>query len=200
MTARSATRDETFPHRWQAEILQTPPLIAPARHFIYPQAVEEVEQGALQILLRARPDAEQQMMTFALGFADAALPHGLWGCPNPAQLCAIAGGYAYLVDAEDPRQWSQIPYRPVLSVHPVLESGLLIVSSFHQLWALGANGPAWETARLSWEGLRVTEISGGTLHGFGWDLGTDAEVAFSVDLATGQHTGGAGPERASSPT
>jgi hypothetical protein len=131
------------------------------------------------------------MMTFALGFAEPTLPHGLWSCPNPAQLCAVAGGYAYIVQADEPAKWIQVPYRPVVSVHPIAEQNLLIFTSFYQLWALGPEGHAWETARLSWEGLRVTEIAGHNLHGFGWDLQTDREVPFTVDLTTGAHSGGA---------
>jgi hypothetical protein len=192
MAVRPATRDESFAHNWQVEILEKPPLIAPTKQYVYPQAVEEVERGALQILLRAQPGTAPVMMTFALGFADPSLPHGIWSCPNPEELCAIAGGYAYIVQAENPAQWLQIPYRPVASVHPIAEHDLLIFTSFHRLWALGPKGHAWETARLSWEGIRVTEIADRKLHGFGWDIQTDAEVAFTVDLTTGNLTGGAG--------
>ncbi len=191
MAIRAITRDESFAHNWQAEILEFPPLITPAKQYVYPQAVEEVERGALQLLLRAEPRVAPVMMTFALGFADPSLPHGIWSCPNPKQLCGVAGGYAYIVQADEPAQWVQVPYRPVVSIHPAAEQDLLIFTSFHQLWALGPEGPAWETARLSWEGLRVTEISGQRLQGFGWDLQTDTEAAFTVDLATGTHTGGA---------
>ena len=184
--------DTAFPHDWKVEILEAPPLIAPTRHYIYPQAVEEVERGALQIYLRSRPEAEFAMATFALGFADPSLPHGVWSCPNRDQMCAIAGGYAYVVDVASPEKWMQIPYRPVTWVDAAPEHKLLLFASFHRLWALGAEGKAWETGRLSWEGLRVTGIEGQHLHGFGWDLETDSEVPFAVDLTTGQHIGGAG--------
>jgi len=190
MPSRTIGFNESFPHTWRAEILERPPLIAPARRYVYPQAVDEVEIGALLLLLRSGPSATPVMATFALGFEDPSLPHGLWSCPNPNQLCAIAGGYAYLVQADHPELWLQVPYRPVTSVHPVPQHSLLIFSSFHKLWALGQNGMAWETERLSWEGLRVTKIQGEELSGFGWDLNTDAEVPFLVDLLTGHHTGG----------
>jgi hypothetical protein len=56
--------------------------------------------------------------------------------------------------------------------------------------AWSASGLAWETARLSWEGVRITSVEGNTLHGMGWNLLTDREVAFEVDLLTGHHQGG----------
>jgi hypothetical protein len=184
--------DTTFHHDWRVEILEAPPLIAPTRHYIYPQAVEEVERGALQIYFRSRPEVERAMATFALGFADPSLPHGVWSCPNSRQMCAIAGGYAYVVDLDRPDKWVQIPYRPVTWVDAAPEHKLLLFASFHRLWALGVEGKAWETNRLSWEGLRVTGINGRQLHGFGWDIETDSEVPFTVDLATGDHTGSGG--------
>jgi len=48
----------------------------------------------------------------------------------------------------------------------------------------------WESARLSWEGIQITGIDGDVLHGTGWSLMTDQEVAFSLNLRTGQHQGG----------
>ena len=189
MGVRSATRDESFPCDWRAEVLGAPPLIAPAQQYVYPRAVEEVELGALQLLLRAQPGAAPVLATFALGFVEPALPHGIWSCPNPGQICAVAGGYAYIVRAHAPGEWLQVPYRPVVSIHPAAESKLLVFAGFHKLWALGPDGQAWETARLSWEGLRVTGIAGEELSGYGWDLNTDTEVPFTVDLRTGRHTG-----------
>ncbi|HUZ04912.1 MAG TPA: hypothetical protein VMU62_06125, partial [Acidobacteriaceae bacterium] len=139
------------------------------------------------------PDAAPFLATFALGFAEPSVPHGIWSCPNPNQLCAVAGGYAYIIDITQPEVWQQIPYRPVTTLYVAAEQRLLLFSGFHSLFALGENGRAWETSRLSWEGLRITGLEADTLSGFGWDLMTDTEVLFTVDLLTGGHTGGAAP-------
>ena len=71
-----------------------------------------------------------------------------------------------------------------------MAQGLLLFVGFHSMVAWGRNGLAWESARLSWEGVRIVSIDGDVLHGMGWNLLTDREVAFSVDLLTGQHQGG----------
>ncbi len=52
---------------------------------------------------------------------------------------------------------------------------------------------AWESARLSWEGVRITSVDGDVLHGTGWNMMTDQEAAFSLDLLTGKHQGGGFP-------
>ena len=44
--------DLRFPRKWEAEILPARPLILPPRHFVYPREAEEVERGALEIMVR----------------------------------------------------------------------------------------------------------------------------------------------------
>jgi hypothetical protein len=174
----------SFPHSWHAEILRQRPPILPQRHFTYPREAEEVERGALELMVRPTSGAPF-LATFALGFADPAAPSGLWSCPDPHELCALAGGYAYIVNTLEPERFTQIEFRPVLEVHPVPDPQLLLFCGSTAVLAWGAQGLAWKTPRLSSEGLRITEILDGALHGFGWDLMTDHEVPFAVDLATG---------------
>jgi hypothetical protein len=181
--------DSTFPHTWQAEVLAARPLISPARHFVYPAQVEEVERGALELIIRPQ-GAQPFLATCALGFAGSAVPTGVWTCPDPASLCAVAGGYAYVIDTRDPTQWEQISYRPVTAVTPVADHDLLIFSSFQSILAWGRTGKVWQTGRLSWDGLRITAIRGETLVGLGWDMKTDVEREFEINLKTGEHRGG----------
>ena len=182
-----------FPHEWRAEVLRTPPLIAPARQFTYPRQIageeDALARGAL--LVQVQPAAGGTFLaTCALGFTDPTMPTGIFACPNPRELCAVAGGYAYLIDTASPEHSTHIPLKPVTEVLALVDHGLLLFAGFHSILAWGSYGLAWQTARLSYEGLRITGVDGGSLHGFGWNLMTDKEVAFSVDLCTGTHTGG----------
>jgi hypothetical protein len=176
----------SFPHDWQATVLERRPLISPARHFVYPREVEEVERGALELIVRPQEGSEF-LATFALGFADSAVPTGVWSCPNPQWFCTIAGGYAYLVNSTDPQQWKMVEYRPVLAVNALMSQRLLLFAGHQSLMAYGANGKAWETSRLSWEGLKILEVREASLTGLGWDLMTDREFEFEVDLRSGEH-------------
>lgn len=183
--------DLTFPHEWQATVPLHRPLIAPAsftsmRHFVYPREVEEIERGALELIVRPH-EGREFLATFALGFADPAVPTGIWTCPNPTWLCAVAGGYAYLVNTDNPHQWEMIEYRPVLALTPVLSQQLLLFSGHQSLTAYGPDGKAWETGRLSWEGIKFLDIRETRLTGLGWDLMADQEFQFEVDLRSGEH-------------
>jgi hypothetical protein len=201
-----------FPHNWTAEILPNRPMILPSRHYVYPAIVEEVERGALEVLVQpGSPEALPFLATCALGFRDPAAPTGLWSCPNPDWLCAVSGGYAYLIDTIHPENFTMLRYRPLLDVlcylpdfldnlpdnlHkmrdeiPILRNGLLLFVGHHSILAWGREGEAWESERLSWEGITNLRIESGTagtiLHGEGWDLMTDKTLPFALELQTGK--------------
>jgi hypothetical protein len=186
-----------FARDWSAEVLAKSPLIAPARQFTYPQQIagEEDAMARGALLLQVHPAGTGKtggtfLATCALGFTDPAMPTGIFSCPNPRELCAVAGGYAYIIDTAAPERSTHIPLKPIAEVLALTEHGLLIFVGFHAIVAWGREGLAWQTARLSWEGLRVTGVQGCALKGFGWNMPTDKEVEFSIDLRTGAHTGG----------
>lgn len=181
----TATLHPEFPRAWEAEILTQRPLILPPRHFTYPREAEEVERGAFEVMIR--PEAHPPFLaTFALGFADSAAPTGAWSCPEAQDLCAVAGGYAYIVDTRDPNRFAHLPLRPVLEVRPLPGQNLLLFAGSRSLLAWGEDGLAWQTGSLSSEGLRIVAVGERELHGFGWDLTTDREIPFVIDLATGE--------------
>ena len=178
----------TFAHSWRAEILPGRPLILPKRQFVYPREAEEVERGAMEVLVRPG-NGEPFLATCALGFADPAAPTGGWSCPHPDWLCAVSGGYAYLIDTTAPERFAQVEYRPVLEVRALREQLLLLFVGHHSLLAWGVDGQLWLTPRLSWEGVTITDVDGDALRGIGWDLLSDADVPFAIDLRSGERIG-----------
>ena len=195
--------DLSFVHRWQAEILPARPLILPTRHFVYPRQAEEVERGALELLIRpaavavdesspkppldapSSPFAMEFLATCALGFLDPAVPTGIWSTPNPEEICAVSGGYAYLIDTSAPERFTMLPYRPVLEVRPLPAQGLLLFVGHRSILAWGRHGQGWQAEKLSSEGVVIASINGSVLHGVGWDLFTAKEIPFALDLRTG---------------
>lgn len=173
-----------FPHAWRCQILSARPLILPPRHFTYPGEAEEVERGALELMIH--PEGAQPFLaTCAVGFADPAVPTGVWSAPNPLEVCAVSGGYAYLIDTARPERFTMIPYRPVLDIRVAIPQGLLLFIGNRSILAWGGIGVAWESPKLSDEGLTLSAIDGDTLHGLGWQMMTDKETPFALDLRTG---------------
>ncbi len=181
----SPTIDRTFPHRWRAEILGARPVILPPRHYTYPRQAEEVERGALEVMV-APEGAPPFLATCAHGFRDPIVPSGLWSTPNPEEICAVAGGYAYLIDTTAPERFTMLPYRPVLEVRAVVAESLLLFVSNRSILAWGCGGQAWESGKLSDEGVTVTAIESGILRGTGWNMMTDKAPPFALDLRSGR--------------
>lgn len=193
MTSPAPTFDGAFAHNWAAEILPNRPMILPSRHYVYPALVDEVERGALEVLIRRADASEPFLATCALGFRDPAAPTGIWSMPDPDWLCAISGGYAYVIDTAHPEHFTHLRYRPVLNVYtyssddPLMKTDdLLLFVGHHSILAWGRNGEAWESDRLSWEGVTVDRIADSVLQGRGWDLPTDKDLPFALDLRTGK--------------
>ena len=177
--------DLTFPHSWYAKILADNPATLPARHYIYPTEADEVEQGALEVQIRPAKDTQSFLATCALGFNDPAVPTGIWAAPRRDEICAVSGGYAYVIDTAAPENFTMIELRPVMEIRPMLTQGVLLFIGHHEIHAWGADGLAWESEKLSDEGIKITDIAGGVLQGQGWDMKTDREMRFAVDLLTG---------------
>lgn len=182
-----------FPHHYQVTVLGSYTLVNLTEQLHqFPARLEEGDRTGVYI--RVVPEASAVWVGFfALGFDSPQVANGVYACPDPEFLCAVAGGYAYLVSAANPRIWTQIEQRPVVQVRPVPKLKMLLFAGFTSITALGESGQVWTTERLSWEGISITGIQDTTLHGTGWDLMADQEVPFEVDLLTGKSKGGARP-------
>jgi hypothetical protein len=189
---------DTFPRSWTAQTLAATPLITPARHFVYPHIVpgeeEALARGAM--LLNVQPRTGGTFLaTCSLGFRDPSLPSGVFACPREDDLLALAGGYAYFVDTTTPDRCLHLPLKPVTHIAAVAAGtdephGLLLLAGFHTVLALDAHGIRWHSPRLTWEGLTLTEVRDGRLHGAGWNMQSNRDVPFTLDLKTGLHEGG----------
>jgi hypothetical protein len=78
-----------------------------------------------------------------------------------------------------------ISYRPVLKILPAVVAGLLLFAGHHSILAWGSNGQAWDSGKLSDEGLTISGIEDGVLHGAGWEMKTDKDMPFALELASG---------------
>jgi hypothetical protein len=185
---------DAWAHGWSVEVLDRPPLIAPARQFTYPFAIageeDAMARGALHLMVRPGVRQPVFLATCALGFRDPSVPTGVWACPNPEEMCALAGGYAYLIRPGEPGRCVLLDMKPVTGVMSVPGSDVLLFAGFQTILAWGVGGVRWTTGRLSWDGVRMERVVDGMLFGFGWDMMADREVGFEVDLATGVHVGG----------
>jgi hypothetical protein len=189
--------DFTLPRSYEVKVLTSPPPAHPVEKLHhYPVELEEGDRAGCH--LRVVPQSGPAWFGFfASGFESAQVMNAVSSCPDPDYLCVIAGGYPYVVNASHPQRWFRIEQRPVVDFITVPSEELILFAGFTSITALGRNGIAWTTGRLSWEGVSITQVGSQVLRGVGWDAISDKECPFEVDLTTGKHTGGAAPPAAS---
>ncbi|SRR5579871_591619 len=189
--------DFTFPRNYEVRVLEAAPPVHPIeKMYHYPVELEEGDRSG--VYLRVVPQSDSKTGPawtgfFALGFDSDQVVSEICSTPDPDSFCTVVGGYAYMVKADNPAQWTRVEQRPVVDLRVLSQQGLLLFAGFTTITAVGSSGIAWTTERLSWEGLTITDIKGDKLMGHGWDALADKEVPFEVDLKTGKHAGGARP-------
>jgi hypothetical protein len=143
------------------------------------------------ILVEVRPKhCEPWFGTFAFGHVAPRGKSGIFTMPNPDVLCVVSRGEGYLVSASLPKSWERLRVVPVIDVRPVLAYDIIVFAEFTRLVAFGREGIKWQTKRLSWDNLQISEVATSYIKGEFWDVRSDAIASFVVDLATGTHQGG----------
>jgi hypothetical protein len=78
-----------------------------------------------------------------------------------------------------------LPFRPALQILPAKEADLLLFVGHRAILAWGTQGEAWQSPKLSDEGVTVTAVEDQLLRGLGWNLTSDKETPFTLDLRSG---------------
>jgi hypothetical protein len=107
---------------------------------------------------------------------------------DPNRACIVSNGAAYIVKADEPELWEQIPILPVLDVRTLPGHGSLVFSDFTRLAAYGSNGLVWRSPRLCWDELKVLKVTHHIIEGTGYDPTNSIsnEMRFIVDVRTGR--------------
>jgi len=107
------------------------------------------------LVMRVTSEAITWVGTFAAGLGGVT---GVFACPSPTDVCAISGGWAYLMDTHRPSDGAVIGHRQVVQVEAAAHQLLLLVGSL-DIVAVGSAGIAWASERLAIDGLAVVEAT-----------------------------------------
>jgi hypothetical protein len=164
-----------------------------------PSRVPQIEFGVTPVhtgpavIVSVRPTSGQRWIgVFAANHSPPGVT-GIFACPSPDQLCVVAGGQGYVVAADHPSRWSAIDVFPIVDVAFVADPPLLIVADLTGLMAYGTQGVVWRSARLSYDGIKLTDATSAQIRGHAWSAPRERWADFTVETATGRHRGGANP-------
>jgi hypothetical protein len=181
--------DLAFPHSYEVEELGelpgtgkfTVPLI------FFPRPKNRPEHNGLWLKVKAT-SGRAWIGVFAFGYTSPPGFSRVISSFDPNRVCVISKGAAYVVKADEPEVWEQIPLVPALDVRPIPEARLLIFSDFIRLAAYSSSGLAWRSPRVCWDGLKIVSVTRETIEGTGYDPTNSIthESRFVVDLKTGR--------------
>lgn len=176
--------DLALPHSYAVEELGELPgtgnLAAPLLYI--PQPKTRPEHDGLWLKITAA-SGKAWIGVFAFGYDSPPAFSRVVSTHDSNRVCVISNGAAYIVKADEPAVWEEIPLLPVLDVRLLPEHQLLVFSDFTGLAAYGCNGLAWRSPRLCWDELKILEVTHNTIEGTGY--GTNSSSRFVVDVRTG---------------
>ena len=120
---------------------------------------------------------------------------GVYATPSENVMCVVVKGQGYWVPVDSPGTYEVVRSTPIKQVFAVPDADIMIFVDFVRIAAYGAEGFAWQTDDLTWDGITITEISTEVIRGVGWDAPNDSDAPFTVDVASGSHEGGARPQK-----
>jgi hypothetical protein len=178
-----------FAADYSVEVVQDLPHPGTMRHFYYPPASRSGHDGVTVQVAGTR--MEPWIGTFAFGALSPKGISGVFAMPNAGQLCVVSRGRGFVVSATDPATYQELQCHPIVDVRPIPRWRIMIFANFTEMLAYGQDGIQWRTARLSWDGFKITEVTDTCIQGEFWDIRSEQPATFTVDLATGKHQGGA---------
>lgn len=180
--------DVSFPHSYECRSLAEIPVNHPL-HYFYPGA--STKEGRDGLLVEICPERGQCWVgTFAFGQLTPDGVSCILTTPDSQRVCVVSKGYGYLVHTTTPTLWERVPCIPIIDVRPIVAQRIIVFANFTELLAYGETGIKWRTSRLSWDSLKITQVTDTFIKGEFWDIRTEAIAEFVVDLVTGTHEGG----------
>src|SRR5690349_17740413 len=139
-----------FEANFRAKLVDTPS--RPGRIFCYPGAFEGgfVEGVKIEFF----PENQSPWFgSFASGniSQNAASYAGNTPCPNRALV--VAKGEGYLIEPASPRNWTEVPLRPVMGILCLPKNKALIIWDFVRMACIDGKGIRWRTPSISWDGI-----------------------------------------------
>lgn len=195
MTEMIRNRNLSFPHHYSIEFIDALSKMPAGREIREVFFGSKISVNQAKLLIKVVPAKGLPWIgIFGPGYESPRAITGVYSCPHHEEICVVVQGEGYIISVIDPSMSSLIGVFPILEVHVLLEEQLLLFVNFTHIVAYGVKGIAWSTERLSWDGLKVVKITSRFIEGIAWDAPSEQEVGFTVDLKTGEHTGGSSPD------
>lgn len=179
--------DRTFDGDYDCQVLDEIPNATGISYYFPDQPTRVGQDG---ILLKISPRGRPPWIgLFSSVKKYPGTPSRILFTPNPNTICVICSGDAVITDVMRPEKCTLLDFEPITDVVAVKEREMIVFAGFTKLMAFDGSGVMWETARVAWDELKITSIDASSISGEYWDVATEKQTQFEVDLDTGEELG-----------
>lgn len=187
-TMESIQIDMKFDKNYECQILTEIPN-GNYPHFYYPGG--QTDGGKDGILVKVIPNhAKAWIGTFAKGNIASNSLNCILSWVNPDKICIVSLGTGFVVDINSPEKYDELDIDPIFYATSIPERELIIFAGYTYISAYNNEGLFWETERISFDDLQVTNVDDSFITGTYFDIRNNDRSEFKVDLSNGKVTGG----------
>ena len=122
---------------------------------------------------------------FAFGWNGTLTTKAIVPLPINDRVLVVSNGDGFIVRESFPGKFEKVHAIPVRSIHIIKSHSMVVLADDTSLSAYGKDGLVWKTDRIAWSELRVQSISPKKITCKTFDIRSDEEISFTVDLNTG---------------
>ena len=179
--------DITLAHKYDVQILEE--LKQGYEIYYYPGA--SIQGGRDGIIVQINPDQRKTWIgIFAFGNVSKNSFSGVYTTPDSNKLCVVSKGAGYIVSSDNPKDWEVVKSIPIIDVRISKVQELIIFADYTGLIAYNDSGVKLKTKQLAWDNLRIIELSNSYIKGEYYDIRSEANEFFEVDIVSGVSKGG----------
>jgi len=184
--------DEKFLCNFGYKVLDEVPSVASTIVYI-PNEGPGVGRDGMIVKFTSSSIEESWIGIFAYGDM---LPSGeckVYPGPGRNLLTILAKGEGYIASPDDPSSFVHVKSCPAIRAIPITNHKLMLFHDYTEIVAYSEYELVWETSRISWDGIKIDEVTENEIIGKSWDAPTEKYVSFKVDIRNGNHQGGSSP-------
>lgn len=142
------------------------------------------------IIVRFGGEDRRWTGVFAFGEHGGSCPRSVCALPDEDEVLVVSDGDGFIVNENVPGKFRNVKTVPVRHVLVITRKDMVVLADDTSLVAYGRGGVRWATERIGWSELRIERVTDRDIHCTTFDIRSDEDKHFTVDLETGKCLGG----------
>ncbi len=155
------------------------------RPYFFPSGSKEGGRDGIIVKFKCAKSGQSWIGVFAFGELGGLRDSKVLEGPGENRISVLSAGNGYVVDLANPKKVCEVVSYPAIDMFLVPESDLVVFHDYTEMIAYNADGVAWRTKRISWDGIHVLKVTEESIFGTAWNAPTSTDIQFRVDVTNG---------------